>query len=105
MTDKHQKANEQQKQVVPPQPDGKRQKDQQNEGEGNRTAAREFNQKQQDFAKSGRVEEAAEEAREALEGREGEELEVARKQAASRAREHDPAEQRDYDRAKDTRTP
>src|SRR5713226_8565735 len=41
---------------------------QQNEGEGNRTAAREYNKAQHDFARSGKVEEKAREARRAVEG-------------------------------------
>ncbi len=47
---------------------------QQNEGEGNRTAAREYNKAQHDFARSGKVEEKAREARRAVEGAEGKEL-------------------------------
>ncbi len=45
-----------------------------NEGEGNRTAAREYNRRTQRFAKSGQVEKKAQEAEKALEGAEGEEL-------------------------------
>ena len=48
--------------------------DQANEGEGNRTAAREYNKAQSDFARSGRVKKAAEDAAVAVDGPEGEEL-------------------------------
>src|SRR5216684_1352689 len=41
---------------------------QQNEGEGNRTAAREYNKAQHDFARSGKVDEKAREARRAVAG-------------------------------------
>ena len=47
---------------------------QQNEGEGNRTAAREYNKAQHDFARSGKVDEKAREARKAVEGAEADEL-------------------------------
>jgi hypothetical protein len=52
----------------------KKDKTQRNEGEGNRTAAREYNQAQHDFARSGRVDEKAQEARNAVDGVEGDEL-------------------------------
>ncbi len=51
-----------------------------NEGEGSYTAAREFDKDQHLFAKSGKVEEKAKEARDALDGPEGDELEAARKE-------------------------
>lgn len=69
---------------------------QKNEGEGNRTAAKEYNKETRDFVKSGRVGEAASEAEKAMSGAEREELETARKEAATHAREHDPEEVRDY---------
>ena len=47
---------------------------QSNEGEGNRTAAREYNRRAERFAKSGAVEKKAKEAKKALEGAEGKEL-------------------------------
>ena len=47
---------------------------QRNEGEGNRTAAREYNRRTERFTKSGQVEKKAKEAEKALEGPEAEEL-------------------------------
>lgn len=73
-------------------------KKQPNEGEGNRTAARAYNQDQQAFVEKGGVEPAAEEARKAVEGDERAELDAARAEAKSRAKEHDPEERRDYSR-------
>jgi hypothetical protein len=61
-----------------------------NEGEGNRTAAREYNKAQQDFLKSADVAEKAHEAEEALEGPEGEELKRAEREGKSHARGEDP---------------
>jgi len=69
---------------------------QKNEGEGNKTAARHYNQKSQAFAKSGRVKDAAQQAAQAMDGDEREALERARREAASHAKEHDPDEQRNY---------
>ena len=54
-----------------------------NEGEGNRTAARNFNRAEALFAKSGKVEPKADEARQAIEGAEGPEL--AKAEAAGKA--------------------
>lgn len=48
-----------------------------NQGEGNREAARSYNEQTKEFAASGEVEEAAKKAKEALEGPEGEELRAA----------------------------
>lgn len=48
-----------------------------NEGEGNRTAARKYNQEQAEFAKSGRVEKAAQDAARALDGPEAADLQRA----------------------------
>lgn len=48
-----------------------------NEGEGNRTADREYRKNARDFAKSGKVEDAAEDARDAVEGDESDELKKA----------------------------
>jgi hypothetical protein len=45
-----------------------------NEGEGNKTAARHYNEASQRFAKSGKVEEKAREAEAALDTEEGREL-------------------------------
>jgi hypothetical protein len=48
-----------------------------NEGEGNRTAARRYNEAQRRFVQSGQVEEKAREAKKALEGSEQREMERA----------------------------
>jgi len=45
---------------------GKEVPDQRNEGEGNRTAAREYNQEQQRFVRSGKVDQKAREAERSL---------------------------------------
>ena len=63
---------------------------QKNEGEGNRTAARNFNEKQQAFAKSGKVEEKAQEARRAVDSAEGEELRQAELIGKRHAADEDP---------------
>jgi hypothetical protein len=55
-----------------------------NEGEGNRTAARSYNQKAEAFAKSGKVEKKSREAALAVDGAEGAEL--ARAEAAGAAK-------------------
>jgi hypothetical protein len=59
---------------------------QKNEGEGNRTAARQYNKDQQEFIKSGKVEEAAKEARKAVEGDESGKLRRAEREGRSKAR-------------------
>jgi hypothetical protein len=61
-----------------------------NEGEGNRTAARQFNQAQQGFARSGKVEQKAKEAERAVEGKEGEALREAELVGKRHAAEEDP---------------
>lgn len=65
-----------------------------NEGEGNRTAARQYNESQQRFVRSGRVETQAREAEKALAGGEGEELREAERVGKRRAAEEDPAVKR-----------
>ena len=57
-----------------------------NEGEGSRTAARNYNQKTRAFIDAGKVDEAAEAAKEALEGDERDELADAEQRGKSRAR-------------------
>lgn len=57
-----------------------------NEGEGNRTAARNYNDRTKQFVDAGKVDEAARAAQEALEGDEREELEQAEQAGKSRAR-------------------
>jgi hypothetical protein len=56
-----------------------------NEGEGNKTAARRYNQATENYGKSGRVESAAAAAKEALDGPEGAELEEAEEFAKKKA--------------------
>ena len=63
---------------------------QRNEGEGNRTAAREYNHAQQDFVGSGKVEEKAKAARKAVEGVEGDELRDAELIGKRHVAEEDP---------------
>jgi hypothetical protein len=57
-----------------------------NEGEGNRTAARNYNRETRDFVKSGQVEEKAKEAARAVGGKEGEALRRAERTGESKAR-------------------
>lgn len=54
---------------------------QRNEGEGNKTAAREFNQAQQRFVKDGQWQDAANDAARALDGPEGAEQRRAEEQS------------------------
>lgn len=61
-----------------------------NEGEGNKTAAREYNKSQQRFVKSGRVDEKAREAERAVDGPERDELEKAEAAGKSHIAEEDP---------------
>lgn len=63
---------------------------QQNEGEGNRTAAREFNEAEQRFARSGKVEEKAREAERAIAGKEGDALREAELVGKRHAKGEDP---------------
>ncbi len=58
----------------------------QNEGEGNQTEAKRFNEAQAKFAQSGKVPAAAKDAEEALEGPEREALEKAEKSARAHAK-------------------
>jgi hypothetical protein len=67
---------------------------QENEGEGNRTAAREYNDAAHRFVQSGRVQESSEQAKSAVEGDERAELERAEKVGKSKIREEDPAVER-----------
>lgn len=60
---------------------------QQNEGEGNRTAAREYNADQHRFAEDPqKVKQAAQSAKQAVEGKEGAALERAEKEGAKHAK-------------------
>ena len=68
---------------------------QRNEGEGNRTAAREYNKAQQNFIRSGKVKPAAEAAEHALDTPEREEMEKAEKVGRRPA---EPTERRHLDK-------
>ena len=59
---------------------------QRNEGEGNKTADRAYRNRTREFVESGKVREAAEEARKALDGDEKEELKKAEKSGLRRGR-------------------
>jgi hypothetical protein len=67
-----------------------------NEGEGNRTAAREYNEAQQRFVESGKVEKKAREAERALDGPERQELEHAELIGKRHAAKEDPEVKRKY---------
>lgn len=67
-----------------------------NEGEGNKTAARSFNQAQRRFVKSGKVDEKAREAEKALDGPEAQDLAEAEAAGRNRMAKKDPALRRDY---------
>lgn len=62
-----------------------------NEGEGSQTGARQYDEGAREFAKSGRVEGAAEDARAAVEGPEADELRAAEEAGKARSAEEDPA--------------
>ena len=64
---------------------------QRNEGEGNKTAARQYNAAQRQFARSGRVGEQADAAEKALDSAERTELEHAELVGKRHAAEEDPA--------------
>lgn len=61
-----------------------------NEGEGNRTAARQFNADERRFVASGKVEEKAREAEEALAGPEGDALRRAEEEGRRHSKGEDP---------------
>jgi hypothetical protein len=63
---------------------------QKNEGEGNQTAARQYNDAQKNFAKSGKVDTAAKDAAEALDGPQGRELRDAEELGKRHAHGEDP---------------
>ena len=64
---------------------------QRNEGEGNYTAARQFDRAQSDFAKSGKVEQGARDAARAVDGPEGEALRKAEAEGKRHSHGEDPA--------------
>jgi hypothetical protein len=63
---------------------------QKNEGEGNRTAARQYNEAQKRFADSGKVDAAAKDAAKAVDGPEGSELHKAEQIGKRHAHGEDP---------------
>ena len=63
---------------------------QENQGEGNITAAKEYNEKARQFIEHENVEQHARAAREALEGEEGKALREAEEQGRKHAHEEDP---------------
>lgn len=65
--------------------------EQRNEGEGNHTAARQYDKAQTDFAKSGKVEPAARDAARAVDGPEGEALREAEQAGKRHSHGEDPA--------------
>ncbi|MCB1742626.1 MAG: hypothetical protein KDK91_19785 [Gammaproteobacteria bacterium] len=67
-----------------------------NQGEGNREAAQRYNQAQREFVQSGAVDTHAEDRRESDADQEPR-LQDAEKEGRSRAKEFDPAVQRDYE--------
>lgn len=70
-----------------------------NKGEGDPEAARRYNEAQQEFIKSGKVQQQEEDRRN-ISDSERSELEKAEKAGASRAKEEDPAIKRDYSKPK-----
>lgn len=67
---------------------------QQNQGEGNREAARHYNEETRKFVESGRVEKSAADAKRAYEGAERADLERAEREGKSHAKGEDPAVKR-----------
>jgi hypothetical protein len=63
---------------------------QKNEGEGNKTAAKEYNRETSAFATSGRVDGKAKEAKKAVDGPEGAELRKAEEKGKSHSHGEDP---------------
>jgi hypothetical protein len=72
----------------------KRQPEQKNEGEGNRTAAREYNKDTTAFTKSGKVGQKAQEAEAALRSAEADALRQAEEKGKSHSHGEDPQLQR-----------
>jgi uncharacterized protein (TIGR02284 family) len=73
---------------------------QRNEGEGNKTAAKEYNEATKKFAQSGKVEQKAEEAAKAQTGAERQDLERAEQAGKSHAKGEDPQLHRQRETAK-----
>ena len=64
------------------------------QGEGDKEAARHYDEKTREFVESGKVDEAAEKAK----GQDPKEAEEAERAGKGRAREQDPAVHREYDK-------
>ena len=64
--------------------------DQRNEGEGNHTAAKQYNDAQKRFAESGKAEPGGKDAAKAVDGPEGAELRKAEEVSKSHAKGEDP---------------
>ena len=60
-----------------------------NEGEGSRTAAKQYNEATRKFVESGKVDKAAKDAEQAIEGEEAEELKRAEDEGRSHAAPHE----------------
>lgn len=69
-----------------------------NQGEGNREAAKTYNEAQRDFVDSGKVDEKAAEAKRALE-KDGDKLKKAEAAGRAETAERDPEVTRDYSNA------
>jgi hypothetical protein len=61
----------------------------QNEGEGSRTAAKQYNEATRKFVESGKVDKAAKDAERAIEGEEAEELKRAEDEGRAHAAPHE----------------
>jgi hypothetical protein len=61
-----------------------------NQGEGSKTAARDYNERATEHARKGDVSKEAQHAREALEGTESQDLRDAETEGKKRAKEEDP---------------
>ncbi len=70
-----------------------------NQGEGDREAAKRYNERTRRFVESGRVDKAARAARE-MTAEEREEAERAERAGKRRAKELDPEDKRDYSKAR-----
>jgi hypothetical protein len=67
----------------------------QNQGEGNREAARQYNEQTREFVEAGKVDPKAAEAAKALDSDEARELQEAENKGKEKALEEDPQVQRD----------
>jgi len=66
-----------------------------NQGEGNREAAREYNEQQRQYVNEGHTGEDAEKAKKALESEEKQDLKKAEEEGKSHAKDFDPNVKRD----------